>query len=425
LNGNLKWDGVITCTYNYANQLVKVIRSSDEQVLGEYKYDTLGRRIYKKAWNGTAFVETYFYYDRVQCIEERNASDTLIATYIFGNRIDEILTMERNSETYYYHENSLGSIYAVTTGTGTVAERYIYNAYGKPSFFDALGNPISQSAISNSLLFTGREYDKETGLYYYRARYYSVELGRFLQRAPEEVDDLLSLYAYCLNNPINRTDPLGLFYAHDHMRITKDIAQEFGFNSWTAMALANRNAESDLPPYSGIRQRHAQGDGDESDEGRARAIAEARASAKNDLDLAATALKSCQTKDAIGHLGRALHTLHDIVKHKGKSSLPAGHDALEPDGSDVREAENETMSALREFFNRTDIPAKKKEKIKKAYGFLKCGGIIQAAEYAGIILISKGFAIYDQTLGKAIGKILKNPKSGGKGAHPDRPPISP
>jgi hypothetical protein len=71
LNGNLKWDSVITCTYNYANQLIKVIRSSDLQVLGEYKYDCLGRRIWKKAWSDDteSFTETCFYYDGIRCIE--------------------------------------------------------------------------------------------------------------------------------------------------------------------------------------------------------------------------------------------------------------------------------------------------------------------------------------------------------------------
>jgi RHS repeat-associated protein len=226
VNGNLRWDGVITCTYNYANQLIKVIRSDDEQVLGEYKYDASGRRIYKKAWNEDteSFIETYFYYDGGHCIEERNSGDTVIATYVFGNMTDEVLTMERNSETYYFHENSLGSIYAVTTGTGNVAERYLYNAYGQVSFLDANGNSIVSSTIGNRILFTSREFDSETGLYYYRARYYSAEQGRFINRDPAADDNLGNLYAYVGNNPYGFTDPLGLKWHIDRTGEERAVA---------------------------------------------------------------------------------------------------------------------------------------------------------------------------------------------------------
>jgi RHS repeat-associated protein len=213
LNGNLRWDGVITCTYNYLNQLTKVIRSDGQQTLGEYKYDCLGRRIWKKAWNEDtqSSTETNFYYDGARCIEEQTTGGITIATYVFGNRVDEVLTMDRNSETYYFHENSLGSIYAVTTGTGTVAERYSYNAYGEVTFLDANGNSIVTSTIGNRILFTGREFDSETGLYYYRARYYSAEQGRFFSRDPAEDDSIGNLYAYVSNNPLSFVDSYGLW----------------------------------------------------------------------------------------------------------------------------------------------------------------------------------------------------------------------
>lgn len=62
----------------------------------------------------------------------------------------------------------------------------------------------------NVYMFTGREYEQETGLYYYRARYYSPTLGRFLQRDLVKNDDLLNIYTYVGNNPISRMDPCGL-----------------------------------------------------------------------------------------------------------------------------------------------------------------------------------------------------------------------
>jgi RHS repeat-associated protein len=111
---------------------------------------------------------------------------------------------------YYYHFDGLGSVVALSDVNSVLVERYTYDVFGRPAIRDANGTEIAESAFANPYLFTGRAYDAETGLYYYRARYYDYATGRFLQADPTGYIDGLNLYTYCTNNPLRFVDPLGL-----------------------------------------------------------------------------------------------------------------------------------------------------------------------------------------------------------------------
>ena len=172
----------------------------------QFAYDSKNR-VVERTVNGTA---TYFIYDGWDLIEERNGSGTVLATYVHGVRQDEILTRTTSSGTVYYHHNALGSVTDLTNASGTVIEKYRYDAYGNPSITDGSGNLLTTSAYGNRFLFTGREFLAEVNLYDYRNRVYSPDLGRFLQTDPLRFSaGDVNIYRYCGNNPVNLIDGLG------------------------------------------------------------------------------------------------------------------------------------------------------------------------------------------------------------------------
>ena len=200
-NGNMTADGNHSYQYNYNNRMIAV----DNGNTATYQYDALNRRVYKKVGNTV----TRYYYRGQQMIEERNSSDTVAATYLYGFAIDQVLQMRRGSNNYYYHTNHLGSVCDITDAVGDLVEHYDYDPYGKVTMQNATGNAITASSIGNNILFTGRELDPETGLYYYRARTMNPNIGRFMQKDPLMYVDGMNNLEYVRGNPIIFVDPSG------------------------------------------------------------------------------------------------------------------------------------------------------------------------------------------------------------------------
>jgi RHS repeat-associated protein len=198
-NGNTltKTDASGTTTYGYDFENRLISASIPGGIVATYAYDPFGRRI-SKTVDG---VVTQYLYDGMNLIKEYDGSGALLATYVHGPGIDEPISMTRGGQTYYYHADGLGSVTGLTDSTQTLVQNYNY---------DGFGNLNQAPTIQNPYTYTGREWDPETGLYYYRARYYDPKVGRFLQQDPAGFIGGINLYAYVGNNPINATDPEGL-----------------------------------------------------------------------------------------------------------------------------------------------------------------------------------------------------------------------
>ncbi|GMV83874.1 MAG: hypothetical protein AMXMBFR7_50580 [Planctomycetota bacterium] len=152
---------------------------------------------------------------------------------VYGTYLDEVLMMRNSTGTkYYYHANHLYSVHAITNSAGAIVEAVqSYDAYGKPTIITGAGTDAtwftgddvtgSVSAIGNPWFYTGQRLDAETGLMYYKNRYYSAELGRFVGRDPIGYEGVrrprfmrkpnLHLYSYVMQRPSNHVDSYGLW----------------------------------------------------------------------------------------------------------------------------------------------------------------------------------------------------------------------
>ena len=202
--------------WDYRNRLVALV---DSDALAEvtqsvsYTYDALNRRI-SKTVDGSV---TYFVHDSYNSLSNvalefgdedgvaGSVEPVLTQRYLHGSRVDKVLAQEDGDGNLLWHlGDHLGTIRDLVDNSGELMNHYIY---------DSFGNVIAQTdnTVENRRLFTGREFDVETGLYYYRARYYYSPTGRFLGLDPIgfEAGDS-NLYRYVGNSPVDLIDPSGL-----------------------------------------------------------------------------------------------------------------------------------------------------------------------------------------------------------------------
>jgi RHS repeat-associated protein len=183
-------NNVRTYAYDAENRLTKI--TFPDATVTTYRYDPLGRRFEK---NVSGQITRYVYAGST-ILKELDASGATTARYTPGVQWDEMLAVRRGGTTSVFETDAMGSVIRVGTTT------YEYDSFGRIT--TQTGTPPATFA------FQGREFDAESRLYYFRARYYDPVAGRFLTEDPIGFGGGLNLYAFVENNSVNRTDPEGL-----------------------------------------------------------------------------------------------------------------------------------------------------------------------------------------------------------------------
>ncbi len=205
-NGNLTSftdaSGTTTYTWNARNQLTAI---SGPGLTASFIYDGLGRRSSVTVNSAT----TGFWYDGDDILAELTGTTSNV-TYLRGLRIDQPFIRQLSGGNEFYQTDALGTSVVLTDPTGTTQTTYSYEPFGKATV---------SGPSTNFLRYTGREADG-TGLLYYRARYYSPRLQRFVSEDPIGLrGGDPNFYAYVGNNPTRFTDPQGLFIGRVHRKI--------------------------------------------------------------------------------------------------------------------------------------------------------------------------------------------------------------
>jgi RHS repeat-associated protein len=212
-------------TYDLFNRLIKVAKNNE--TITEYTYDESGLRIKKRS----PATSVYYTFDTGgNVLYEQENRDYMQYIYVYGKhfaRVDGNLDSGVRAK-YFYHTDHLGSTVLVTDESGKQVWSAEYTPFGKQVSKDGKLDHVTQ--------FTGKDLDEDTGLYYFDARWYDDELGRFITEDPNTDPNNINLYWYCDNNPMINIDPDG----RESKRTDRQI-----FDNWMSTWIKIGNAAVD------------------------------------------------------------------------------------------------------------------------------------------------------------------------------------
>ncbi|MGH7953071.1 MAG: RHS repeat-associated core domain-containing protein, partial [Limisphaerales bacterium] len=193
--------------YDPENQLI--LLSQAGVLVDEFGYAADGARLWKRIDQSATNLQVWI----GNIYEEKGGK---ILFHVFAGS-EQVCTFEPTSPLnggsdssavgYYYHEDSLNTSSALSDSSGSQTEVNVYYPFGRTQ------TASPQASFQVSRRFTGQVFDAESGLYYYNARYYDPELGRFTQPDTTIPDSSnpqsYNRYTYCLNDPLRYNDPSG------------------------------------------------------------------------------------------------------------------------------------------------------------------------------------------------------------------------
>ncbi len=325
-----------------------------------YKYDALARRVERYLNSGKE--RTKYTLDGLDVLVDND--DGTLTKYLNGPGIDNKLRAQTGSTVSYFLADHLGSTNGLTDGSGSLTSSASYDSFGNKT-----GN------LATGYQFTGREYDNFSGQYFYRARFYDANLGRFASEDPIGFLGGTNLYVYAANQPLNFRDPFGWFpsildrfFGSAHQNITERALAGLATPS-QIHSIARSNVQFDkqtqdsiYAPYHAMR-RYGQTSVED-------ARAEANEFVRNKICIARTYASRGWNTDAMYELGKAIHTLQDAKSpaHAGFQQawpddflsmvLNAPHyvsEAVFPGAENIAAAEEATRDAWR-YFNGAPMP---------------------------------------------------------------------
>jgi len=192
-NMNISGDGTWTFGFNTQNQMVSASKAGTSV---SYVYDSVHRQTQKTVGSTKS---RYVYAGWQRIADYDGTTGNLQTRHVYGPGLDEpLMEVSSGGTLTFLHADKVGSIVATTNNSGVVTNQNQFGPFGE-----------TPSLGGTTFGFTGQRFDPDTGLYYFKNRYYSPAIGRFLQPDPVGYVDALNLYQYCANNPLDIVDPMG------------------------------------------------------------------------------------------------------------------------------------------------------------------------------------------------------------------------